>query len=190
MQGLKAKNRDEAQRKRAMMLKEKIADNGEWKKKAELEWEFVEGKKKKNTVQGSAYEEAQYLQTEMEDQHADTLMNVRWKEITGHILLTVEDVRDMGYGVDDVKKAEKGDEDEENDKKGTSNGGNDSDSDSDNNDDEEKKGEEKGDGKKTTKQTTTTTTTTEEKNKLVLNQKWKRKINITGAKIKMPSLVT
>ena len=34
------------------------------------------------------------------------MMNKRWKEITGRDMVTVADVTDMGYGIDDLSKEE------------------------------------------------------------------------------------
>ena len=173
LEAMKAKSRDEAKKKRAAMLEEKIADNGEWKKAGDLDWQFIVGKKTKKSVQGSAYEEALYLQTEMEDQHAEKLMNARWKEITGHVLLTKEDVHDMKYGIDDgkvddaVTKKEKkeGDSDTESDDFDTNN--------------QDENANRRG-----------TVGKMEEKDKIVFINPKLMKRSITGHKIKVPRLLT
>jgi len=104
---LKKVKREEARRKRAYLLEQKKNENGTWKKYGKFDWQFVEGKKQKNvSVHGSVYDEAKVINTSFETNHSHDMMNKRWKEITGRDMITVADVTDMGYGIDDLSKEE------------------------------------------------------------------------------------
>jgi len=78
------------------------------------DWRFVEGKKTKNiSIHGSVYDEAKNLNGVIKENHGHTIMNKRWKEITGRELLTVGGLTDMGYGIDDISKEQREREEEE-----------------------------------------------------------------------------
>ncbi len=108
IEAMKKKKRDDARRKRMRMLEEKRNENGLWKKFGTFDWQFVEGKKEKGvSVKGDVYDNARAMNKDLEAGHSHEVMNKRWKEVTGRDLLTVKDVTDMGYGVDDMSKEER-----------------------------------------------------------------------------------
>ena len=109
---IKKKNREEAKKTRLKLLEERRNDGGSWMKRRgesarglhDSEWHFVEGIRNGGIITGTVYDEASWMSKQMVEKHSFAVMSKRWKEVTGHGLLTREDVTDMGYGVDEVLK--------------------------------------------------------------------------------------